>query len=81
MIKFSFVVPSKKIFVWGRSGAPLGVTDVLKDYAEPVDISSKFEDNKIVQISAGSQHCLALTESGSVYSWGQNHSGQVRSAF
>jgi alpha-tubulin suppressor-like RCC1 family protein len=70
-------VPSKKIFVWGRSGAPLGVTDVLKDYAEPVDISSKFEDNKIVQISAGSQHCLALTESGSVYSWGQNHSGQL----
>lgn len=75
------IVISKKIFVWGRSGAPLGLSDVFHDYAEPVDISSKFEDNKIVQISAGSQHCIALTMSGTVYSWGQNHSGQVCSPF
>jgi len=56
----------------------LGLNDAWKDYAEPVDISACFEDSQIVQISAGSQHCVALTATGTVYSWGNNHSGQVR---
>lgn len=73
------LVLGKKIFAWGRSGAPLGLQDALTDHPEPADISAHFDDNKFVEISAGSQHCMVLTANGSLYSWGQNHSGQVRS--
>jgi serine/threonine protein kinase len=36
-----------------------------------------FENNKIVMISCGLRHSLALTESGRVFGWGSNWSGQL----
>ncbi len=36
-----------------------------------------FESEKIVMVSCGKEHSLALTESGSVFGWGHNYSGQL----
>jgi hypothetical protein len=36
-----------------------------------------FENEKIVMISCGSRHSLALTESGRVFGWGDNYDGQL----
>jgi hypothetical protein len=36
-----------------------------------------FENEKIVMISCGYEHSLALTESGRVFGWGSNWSGQL----
>ena len=34
------------------------------------------DEHKIIKISAGDSHCLAATEDGKVFSWGQNDAGQ-----
>jgi alpha-tubulin suppressor-like RCC1 family protein len=36
-----------------------------------------FENEKIVMISCGLRHSLALTESGRVFGWGWNNRGQL----
>lgn len=35
------------------------------------------EGKKIVNISVGSAHCLALTSTGEIYGWGRNDHGQI----
>jgi alpha-tubulin suppressor-like RCC1 family protein len=39
--------------------------------------NSSFENEKIVMISCGGWHSLALTESGRVFSWGHNEFEQL----
>ena len=53
----------------------LGCTDELpaRDYCEglPVNIDLKDEDgDKVIQISCGENHNFAITNKGSVYTWG-----------
>lgn len=36
-----------------------------------------FTDEKIIQLSLGSEHSLCLTEKGSVWSWGWNEHGNT----
>lgn len=36
-----------------------------------------FGGRKIVDLSVGSMHCLAVTEEGEVYGWGRNEHGQL----
>uniref|UniRef100_A0A6E8VTU5 RCC1-like domain-containing protein n=1 Tax=Anopheles coluzzii TaxID=1518534 RepID=A0A6E8VTU5_ANOCL len=50
----------------------------LTIYPAPIDLSSaKTEQrNRVVQVSAGRAHVLALTEDGSVLAWGNNAYGQ-----
>jgi len=36
-----------------------------------------FGGHKIVDISVGSMHSLAVTEEGEVYGWGRNEQGQL----
>ena len=36
---------------------------------------------KVVDISVGSVHCVAVTEDGEVYSWGRNDQGQLGDTF
>mmetsp|Transcript_866 Transcript_866/g.1481 ORF Transcript_866/g.1481 Transcript_866/m.1481 type:complete len:423 (-) Transcript_866:257-1525(-) len=43
-------------------------------YPAPLDA---LENEDVVQISAGYDHTLALTATGSIYSWGRNNSGQL----
>mmetsp|Transcript_4103 Transcript_4103/g.7509 ORF Transcript_4103/g.7509 Transcript_4103/m.7509 type:complete len:264 (+) Transcript_4103:85-876(+) len=48
-------------------------TDVLV----PQELTEVFDDEKVIQVSAGFNHSMALTESGRVFSWGRNDHGQV----
>lgn len=36
-----------------------------------------FGGKKIIDISVGSMHCLAVSEDGDVYGWGRNDQGQL----
>ena len=35
------------------------------------------QSQKVMNVAAGSQHSLALTEAGEVFSWGDNSCGQL----
>ncbi|KAK4337386.1 hypothetical protein RND71_044131 [Anisodus tanguticus] len=48
-----------------------------EDVTEDCKLIEALEGIKIIQISAGSWHSLALSEFGDVYSWGLNESGQL----
>ncbi|KAJ0792909.1 putative regulator of chromosome condensation 1/beta-lactamase-inhibitor protein II [Helianthus annuus] len=45
------------------------------NYLEPVEVSGLPKD--IIKISAGYYHSSAITESGELYVWGKNNSGQL----
>jgi RCC1 and BTB domain-containing protein len=42
----------------------------------PVRVNG-FNNEKIIAIACGSQHCLALSQSGRVFGWGNNNFGQL----
>jgi hypothetical protein len=42
----------------------------------PIKLNA-FNDEKVIQISCGYLHSMALTESGRVFSWGRNNFGQL----
>jgi alpha-tubulin suppressor-like RCC1 family protein len=48
-------------------------TDVLV----PLALTEVFDGERAVQVSAGFNHSMALTEGGKVFSWGRNDQGQV----
>ena len=37
----------------------------------------RLQSQKVINVAAGSQHSLALTEAGEVFSWGDNSYGQL----
>lgn len=43
----------------------------------PTPISASIKQEIIVQIACGSNHCLALTQKGALFAWGQNKAGQL----
>lgn len=53
--------------------------ETKEDNAEPKKLNIEFEEpyEKIVDVSASTNYCLALTNKGNVYSWGRNGSGQL----
>lgn len=66
------------VYSWGRGTfGRLGNGSEL-DHHLPTKIEFNFTDNlKIVGISAGAYHSLALADDGSVWSWGYNTYGQL----
>lgn len=71
------------VYVWGNSTRKLG-RGRLGDSTAPADRRSptrippeRFEDRKIVQVAAGDFHSLAVDETGQVWGWGDNSSGQL----
>lgn len=72
----------RTVFAWGKSfprdyaerdGAPLPCLYGL----QPRQLAYQFEDTRVVQISCGLRHALALTDNGMVFSWGFNDHGQL----
>ncbi|CAK9069182.1 unnamed protein product [Durusdinium trenchii] len=43
----------------------------------PTPISASIKQEIIVQVACGSNHCLALTQKGALFAWGQNRAGQL----
>ncbi|MFA7150813.1 MAG: prepilin-type N-terminal cleavage/methylation domain-containing protein [Candidatus Paceibacterota bacterium] len=67
-------------WAWGENGGRLGDGTTIERHT-PVRIGSPEDppvvSSRVVQISGGYEHSLALKEDGTVYSWGRNHYGQL----
>jgi hypothetical protein len=73
---------SGEVYAWGcnirgQIGLRSGGSSVRNEYQSiPIRVHD-FNDEKVIQISCGHQHSMALTESGRVFSWGDNRKGQL----
>ncbi|CAM9848392.1 unnamed protein product, partial [Discosporangium mesarthrocarpum] len=64
------------VFTWGSSvDGKLGHGLPLRDFPKPTLVSS-ISNLKIVKVSCGRQHTLALSDVGRVLAWGCNDDGQ-----
>jgi hypothetical protein len=71
-----FLTSSGEVYAWGdNSNGQIGNGCNDYDYA-PIKVNG-FCGERVVMISCGSCHSMALTESGHVYSWGSNKYGQL----
>lgn len=65
------------------SAAPLLIAAWRRSHAKPSSqvpltfVACAVAGEKVVQVAAGSEHCLALTGSGEVFSWGSNQHGRL----
>ena len=67
-----------EIYSWGRNDAGqagLGATDSPK--TSPTLVPKPSGVHKFTDIAAGFGHSLALTDTGTIYSWGDNGNGQL----
>ncbi|XP_028645231.1 probable E3 ubiquitin-protein ligase HERC6 isoform X2 [Grammomys surdaster] len=66
-----------KVFTWGAgSEGQLGIGEFKEISFMPTKIKA-LDDIKIIQVSCGHYHSLALSEDGHVFSWGSNSQGQL----
>jgi len=65
------------LYSWGLNGnGQLGLDHTTNPTATPTLVQT-LKGKKIIQVSAGEGHCLALSNTGEVYSWGVNSNGQL----
>ena len=75
-IFFNFFSEDGAVYSFGRNiDGQLGIGG-RKESKVPVQISALKED-KICEIACGGDYCLAVSECGSVFSWGNNTNGQL----
>jgi alpha-tubulin suppressor-like RCC1 family protein len=68
---------SRKLYIWGNNEfGQLGNGSRNTECNKP-ELNQYFIDKFITDISCGEYHTLALTNTGEVYSWGDNRRGQV----
>ncbi len=60
-----------KVSMWGYYFNPSG-----KPERDVMNIPEAVQNSKIVHVAAGSDHCVAISEDGHVYCWGENDNGQ-----
>ncbi|XP_054447552.1 LOW QUALITY PROTEIN: probable E3 ubiquitin-protein ligase HERC6 [Pteronotus mesoamericanus] len=66
-----------RVFAWGAgSEGQLGIEEFKEIIFTPKKIKT-LSDIKIIQVSCGDYHSLALSEDGHVFSWGKNSHGQL----
>ncbi|XP_076422981.1 putative E3 ubiquitin-protein ligase HERC6 isoform X2 [Peromyscus maniculatus bairdii] len=66
-----------RVFAWGAgSEGQLGIGEFKKINLTPTKIKA-LTGIKIIQVSCGHYHSLALSEDGQVFSWGKNSQGQL----
>lgn len=70
-----------KVYAWGYGGDGALGTGGTDNATTPVAIStvagSLLAGKKITAIAAGSDHSLAVDDTGKVYAWGRNHEGEL----
>ena len=69
-----------KVYTWGDNGDGQLGDGTTNDSPLPICISNKeneLKGKKIISISAGGYHTVALDEEGKVYTWGDNYYGQL----
>ncbi len=67
------------IFTWGSNNYGQLGDGTHRDFSSPIDITAKFDlkNDKIVEISAGKIHSMAVSEQGRVFTWGNNEYGEL----
>ena len=76
----SALTASGRLFTWGNNSlGQLGVGTTTNSFT-PTEITNRFsltEGDKIIQVSLGWEHSLAITSDGRFYTWGDNVFGQL----
>lgn len=68
-----------EIFSWGHNGyCQLGNGSNHQGSA-PTMIQGTLQGKKVLDVSCGSHHSICVTDTGDIYTWGQNNCGQVGS--
>lgn len=70
---------SGDVFSWGHNGYCQLGNGSTNQGSIPALITINLSGHKIVQVTCGSHHSMALSSSGEIYAWGQNNCGQVGS--
>ncbi|XP_077987342.1 RCC1 and BTB domain-containing protein 1-like [Glandiceps talaboti] len=71
------ITESGDVYSWGHNGyGQLGNGNVNQGLV-PVHLSTNLVGKKVMQVSCGSHHSLALTSDGEVFAWGYNNCGQI----
>ncbi|KAL1767967.1 putative E3 ubiquitin-protein ligase HERC6 isoform X1 [Sigmodon hispidus] len=66
-----------RVFAWGAcSDGQLGIGEFKEICSTPIKIKA-LAGIKIIQVSCGHYHSLALSKDGQVFSWGSNSRGQL----
>lgn len=66
-----------QLFSWGAgSEGQLGHSSTAHSVPVP-RLIKKLNQQKVLQVSCGNQHCLALSDDGQLFTWGQNNHGQL----
>ncbi|XP_056423740.1 probable E3 ubiquitin-protein ligase HERC3 isoform X3 [Hyla sarda] len=66
-----------QLFSWG-AGSEGQLGHSITEHSVPVPRQiKKLNLQKILQVSCGNQHCLALSDDGQLFTWGQNNHGQL----
>jgi RCC1 and BTB domain-containing protein len=65
-----------EVYAWGWNGSGQIGNGCNDNQLTPIKVKG-FNDDRVVMISSGSCHSMALTECGHVYSWGLNDCGQL----
>jgi alpha-tubulin suppressor-like RCC1 family protein len=67
---------SGELYAWGGNWYGQIGNGNFDNQSIPIKVNG-FNDEKVIQITCGEWHSMALTESGHVFSWGLNSSGQL----
>ncbi|CAI5437491.1 unnamed protein product [Caenorhabditis angaria] len=68
------VAEDGRVFTWGSNEhGQLGLTSLIQRQETPKRVKTL---NEVIQIAAGSDHSIALTESGRVFVWGEQADGR-----
>jgi E3 ubiquitin-protein ligase HERC4 len=72
---FSLVCKDGRIISWGKNDmGQLG--NGTRDFKDKPRFNTQFNES-LLQISSGSQHCIALSKTGKVFTFGGNKRGQI----
>lgn len=70
---------SGELYSWGHNGYCQLGNGTTNQGSVPTLIQGCLKDKKVVEISCGSHHSMCLTDTGEVYTWGQNTCAQIGS--
>ncbi|NDI35183.1 S-layer homology domain-containing protein [Chengkuizengella sediminis] len=66
------------VYTWGENEYGQLGDDTIEQKNEPQEITVEVNDGAMIQeVSAGGLHTVALANDGTVYTWGNNESGQL----
>lgn len=70
---------SGSAYVWGDNGkGQLGLGDRVTRCLPTRVAASSVDDQPLMEVCAGTQHCAAITEEGLLYTWGRCRAGGLR---